>query len=261
MRPTHIELERYREQGYLVVEDLHTPEECDALCRHARGVVEGRVPLASGDRVWMEPAAEEQGLVDETNRWAYLFKIGHRMHQNDAVFREFAVHPRLVALLEALLGPDIKCIQSMFLDKPKNLGVGQPYHQDAHYLKTDPDTLTAVWIALDDAVVENGCLHVVPGSQHDPVHLHETPIDPAQRKIYIEVHSARTRPEVAVPLKRGSGVFFPGRMLHRSGNNHTGRRRRAYVLHYGDARSRWLNDPKAKNPFLRVTGQEYAGCL
>jgi phytanoyl-CoA hydroxylase len=62
---------------------------------------------------------------------------------------------------------------------------------------------------------------------------------------------------VAVPLKRGSGVFFPGRMLHRSGNNHTGRRRRAYVLHYGDAHSRWLSDPKAKNPFLLVCGREY----
>jgi hypothetical protein len=51
---------------------------------------------------------------------------------------------------------------------------------------------------------------------------------------YIEVHSAQTQPEHAVPLKRSSGVFFPGRMLHRSGNNHTSRWRRAYVLHYGD---------------------------
>jgi hypothetical protein len=64
-----------------------------------------------------------------------------------------------------------------------------------------------------------------------------------------------------VSLKRSSGVFFPGRMRHRSGNDHISRRRRAYVLHYGDARSRWLNDPKAKNAFPRVTGREYADGL
>jgi phytanoyl-CoA hydroxylase len=122
-------------------------------------------------------------------------------------------------------------------------------------------TLLAAWIALDDADVENGCLHVVPGSRTDPIHPHETPIDPAQRKVYIEVHSARSRPEVALPLKRGSGVFFPGRLLHRSGNNLTQRRRRAYVLHYAAARLRWLNDPTAKNPFLLVCGQEYPGGL
>jgi phytanoyl-CoA hydroxylase len=184
-------------------------------------------------------------------------KIGRHMHQHDEVFRRFAVHPRLVAVLQALLGPDVKCVQSMFLDKLKGLGVGQPYHQDSHYLKTDPDTLTALWIALDDAQVENGCLHVVPGSQNDPIHPHETPIDPAQRKVYIEVHSARTRPEVALPLPRGSGVFFPGRLLHRSGNNQTQRRRRAYVLHYADARSRWLRKDDPNHPFLLVCGREY----
>jgi hypothetical protein len=64
-----------------------------------------------------------------------------------------------------------------------------------------------------------------------------------------------------VPLPRHRGVFFAERMLHCSGNNLTQRRRHAYVLHYGDAQSRWLADPKAKNPFLRVTGREYAGGL
>jgi phytanoyl-CoA hydroxylase len=261
VRPTHAEVERYREQGYLVVADLYTPEECDALCRHARDVVEGRVPLAVGDRVWIEPAAEEQELVDETNRWDYLFKIGHHMYKTDAVFRELACHPRVVAVLRELIGPNVKCVQTMYLDKPRGLGVGQPYHQDSHYLRTDPETLLAVWVALDDADTENGCLHVIPRSQNEPVYPHETPVDPAQRKIYVEVHSARTRAEVAVPLPRGSGVFFPGRMLHRSGNNLTDRKRRAFVAHYASARSRWLWKDDLNHPFLLVCGREYPGCL
>ncbi|MSR82622.1 MAG: hypothetical protein EXS58_06810 [Candidatus Latescibacteria bacterium] len=118
----------------------------------------------------------------------------------------------------------------------------------------------AVWIACDDAEVENGCLHVVPGSQADPIHPHEKPLDPLQQRIYVEVHSARERAEIAVPLKAGSAVFFNGHMLHRSGHNRSGRRR-AYVLHYADAHSQWLNDPAAVNPFLLVRGREYPGCL
>jgi phytanoyl-CoA hydroxylase len=97
------DLDQYRTQGYLVVEDLFTPEECQELSERARDVVEGRIPLQGQDRVWMEHAAEEQGLVTASNRWEYLFKIGHHMHQHDPVFRAFAVHPRLVAVLQALL--------------------------------------------------------------------------------------------------------------------------------------------------------------
>jgi hypothetical protein len=50
----------------------------------------------------------------------------------------------------------------------------------------------APWVTLDDTELQKGCLHDIPGSQSGPVHPHETPIDPAQRKIYIEAHSAST---------------------------------------------------------------------
>lgn len=250
----------YREQGYLIVEDVFTEGECAELRRYAAQVVRGDIPLEEGNRVWMEPDALEQGLT-EGHDPEYLFKIGHQMHMSNPVFQKYAVHPNLKAILSHLVGPDVKCVQSMYLDKTPELGVGQPYHQDAWYLKTDPDTLMAVWIACDDAMVENGCLFVVPGSQNDPIYPHEKPIDPAQGRLYVEVHSARKRNEQMVSLKTGSAAFFSGHVLHRSGNNVTERHRRAYVLHYADARSRWLDDPKAANSFLLVLGQEYPGCL
>lgn len=251
----------FRQTGYLVVPNLFTAEECHRLNERAQAMVEGRAPLGERNAVRLEPDAEERGLVTDANRYALLFKIGHRMQATDPVFRDAACHPRVVAVLQELIGPDVKCVQTMYIDKPPGIGVGQPYHQDSHYLKTDPDTLMAVWIALDDADVENGCLHVIPGSQGEPVYPHETPVDPAQRTIYIEVHSARERAEVAVPLPRGSGVFFPGHMLHRSGNNRSDRTRRAFVAHYADARSRWLRQDDPNHPFLLVCGREYPGGL
>jgi phytanoyl-CoA hydroxylase len=249
--------EQFQDTGYVVVPDLFTPEECERLNERARAMVEGRSPLGERDKVWIEPDAEERGLVNETNRYDMLFKIGHHMYETDPVFRDAACHPRIVAVLQELLGPDVKCVQTMYIDKPPGIGVGQPYHQDSHYLRTDPESLLAVWIALDDADIENGCLHVIPGSQSEPVYPHETPVDPAQRKIYVEVHEARERAEVAVPLPRGSGVFFPGHMLHRSGNNRTSRKRRSFVAHYAGSRSRWLWKDDPNHPFLLVCGQEY----
>jgi hypothetical protein len=100
-----------------------------------------------------------------------------------------------------------------------------------------------------------------PGSQGEPVYPHETPIDPAQRKIDAEVQTARERAEVAVSLPRGSGDFFPGHMLHRSGNNCTNRKRRCFVAQYAAARSRWLWKDDPNHPFLLVCGREYPGGL
>ena len=126
----------------------------------------------------------------------------------------------------------------------------------------EPDTLMALWIALEDTDRENGCLAVVPGSHTDPIHPVETPEEAMQAKIYrITAVGAKQRTEVQVPLKAGSGVFFTGHVLHRSGHNRSARHRRAYVLHYADARSKWLNDPKAVHPHLLVAGQEYPGGL
>jgi phytanoyl-CoA hydroxylase len=257
---TEQQVRHYREQGYLVVEDLIGPEDCRRLIDHARDVVEGRAKTRG--EVWVEEEAVTRGLVTEDSRFEYLFKIGHQMHHAPGPFQGYATLPRLVEILTQLVGPDVKCVQSMFIDKPPGTGTGQPYHQDAWYLKTDPDTLMALWLACEDADQENGCLYVVPGSHTDPIHPVEEPSDPMQAKIFrTTAVGATERPEVVVPLQAGSGVFFTGHVLHRSAHNRSCRHRRAYILHYADARSQWLNDPKAKNPHLLVAGKEYPGRL
>ena len=254
---TDTQMRHYRDCGYLVVEDLIGPADCRKLIDHARAVVEGRV--STRGEVWMEEEAIERSLITDATRFDYLFKIGHQMHHAPGPFREYATLPRLKEMLTQLIGPNVKCVQSMFIDKPPDTGTGQPYHQDAWYLKTKPDTLMALWLALEDADHDNGCLAVIPGSHADPIHPVEEPSDPMQAKIFcITAVGAKERPEVEVPLKAGSGVFFTGHVLHRSGNNRSSRHRRAYVLHYADARSKWLSDPQARNPHLLVAGREYS---
>ena len=57
---------------------------------------------------------------------------------------------------------EIKSMQSMLFIKPAGKP-GQAWHQDEYYIPTRDASLTGVWIALDDATIENGCLWVRPG--------------------------------------------------------------------------------------------------
>lgn len=250
------QIESYHEHGFFVVDNLLTVQECEELNTRAMDMINGKISLKLDNSIYWEPDAIKQGLVsDEKPDPTYLFKIAHHMHMSDPIFRSYAMHERIVNILGDLIGPDIKCVQSMYIDKGPNVGVGQPYHQDSNYLQIDPDTLIAVWIACDNVDVNNGCLHVIPGSQNDPIHRHEMPLDPKQSH-YTTVLSAGERDEVALPLSKGGAVFFPGRLLHRSGNNVSkDNQRPAFVLHYAHAHSRWVQDSDARNPDLLVRGK------
>lgn len=78
---TPAQAKHYREQGYLIVEDVFTEGECAELRRFAAEVVRGEIPLEEGNQVWMEPDALEQGLTEGDDP-EYLFKIGHQMHMS-----------------------------------------------------------------------------------------------------------------------------------------------------------------------------------
>ncbi len=72
--------------------------------------------------------------------------------------------PRLIAILDQLIGPGARMIQDMALMKPPHRGAEKPWHQDNAYFDWTPlDGVLGVWIALDPATVENGCMQIAPG--------------------------------------------------------------------------------------------------
>ncbi len=165
----------------------------------------------------------------------------HFPHKLSPLIRETMTHPAIVAVLTQLIGPDVKCMQSMYFVKAAGKP-GQAWHQDEAFIPTRDRSLTAAWIALDDATVENGCLWVLPGSQRSgviwPTRAHGDPDFDATRAAYDFPY----REEDAVPVEvaAGSVVFFNGYLLHRSLRNRaTAGLRRALVFHCMSAQS-WL---------------------
>lgn len=161
----------------------------------------------------------------------------HFPHKLSAIYREAMHHNRIVATLTTLIGRDVKAVQSMLFIKPAGKP-GQAWHQDEHFIPTRDRSLCAVWIALDDTDIENGCLWVHAGSHRDWIIYPVSPHDDSRFDASPEAGAFAYRREggAAVEMRAGDVLFFNGYLLHRSlPNLSENRRRRSLVIHYMNA--------------------------
>ncbi|NBD26981.1 phytanoyl-CoA dioxygenase family protein [Paenibacillus glycinis] len=239
----------YQRNGFLIVKGLLSKEDIAELYELAE-----RTRLNSEKPKSYEPGSNDP-LKEE-------FKAATRIHmlsRLDAAAERGMLHPRVLDVTEALIGPDVYAVQSMMFLNPPGRG-GQGWHQDSCYIKTHPDTLVGAWIALEQADEENGCLWVVPGSNHEPVYppkeigggnVHAldafADLNGVQNVSHLddEVNTlsrmvAKYPAPIPVPLQPGDVLFFHSHLFHRSFPNRTADRyRRSYVCHYCNARS-WV---------------------
>jgi ectoine hydroxylase-related dioxygenase (phytanoyl-CoA dioxygenase family) len=136
-----------------------------------------------------------------------------------------------MAALGDLLGEEALAAQSMFYYKPPGAR-GQALHQDNFYLKVEPGTCIAAWVAIDPADQENGGMVVVPKSQNEPIYCpHEA--DPAVSFTRHEVDVPEGMSAVPVDLEPGDVLFFNGSVIHGSYPNTSKTRfRRSFICHY-----------------------------
>jgi phytanoyl-CoA hydroxylase len=230
--------ERYAEQGFVVLPGLLTEAEVAEVRREAlgifrgeRGEVDGIVPLAAG--------LPEEDVLSRYNAI-------HFPHKLSPLVSRYMSHPPLIEALTGIVGPNVKCMQSMLFVKGPGKP-GQSWHQDEYYIPTRDRSLTGGWIALEDARVENGCLWVIPGS-------HREGYIRRRRKYtgdeYADVDTCELAPftdrdEVPVEVPAGGAVLFNGYLLHSSMRNRSHDTfRLALVFHYMSAESMlpWDND-------------------
>lgn len=142
----------------------------------------------------------------------------------------YLLDERLRQGLVSLLGTEPFAVQTMMYFKPSGAR-GQALHQDQRYLRVQPGTCMAAWLALDDTDEENGCLQVVPGTQEMDLLC---PITSDRSKSFTKEtvpvppgHEVRD-----LPMRAGDVVFFNGQLIHGSGPNRSERFRRILVGHY-----------------------------
>jgi len=134
--------------------------------------------LDSADRIhfFLEPQAvdEKTGCLKESfEKRAAVNKVGHGLHVADAVFRKYSTSNKIASLVSALGYTNPVLPQSMYIFKQPIIGETVTSHQDSSFLFTTPrQTCLGLWLALQDATLDNGCLWARPGSHKEPVRRH-----------------------------------------------------------------------------------------
>jgi phytanoyl-CoA hydroxylase len=207
-------------------------EETIAIASGGRGAING-LPEVNG----VAEASDTSGASKE-NALKQVLAI-HFPHKISSFIKTMVHDPRIVNVLTQLIGPDIKCMQSMLFVKNEGKP-GQAWHQDETFILTEDRSLIGVWIAIDDATIDNGCLWLHPTSHVEGKLWPSRKIDDARFDGSEESFGWPWDSEggVAAEVSAGSVVFFNGFTLHRSLNNRRNQGyRRALVNHYMSAQS------------------------
>ncbi|MGK6350094.1 phytanoyl-CoA dioxygenase family protein [Parapedobacter sp. DT-150] len=233
-------IEYYHERGYLIAPSLISREDVHALKAETAKIFRGERGAIDG----LLPVNENEPDDDVLKKYVAI----HFPHKVSSLIRDALSHKRVVNVLTHILGPNVKCMQSMLFVKAPGKA-GQSWHQDEYYIPTRDCSLVGAWIAIDDATIDNGCLWIIPGS-NQPSYIR--PRVDNHNPEYADVDTVDVSgygPDDSIPVevKSGSVVFFNGYTLHSSLKNRTTDCfRTALVNHYMRAESMlpWDQDGK-----------------
>jgi hypothetical protein len=207
--PTASNAERYARDGFAVLRGLYTADEMLDWKRRATEILRAQHKLnePSGVVVWMADAL-------------------------DPFFRERMRDECVVRILRELVGENVEFLSVKPVFKNSATTFASPWHQDWHYWLGAPKI--SVWIALDDATPENGCLKMIPGSHRKPL-APQTQNRAIGFAHYFDDDSLQGMPVETLAVKRGDAVFFHDLTIHASHPNTSGADRWSLISTYRDA--------------------------
>lgn len=219
--------EQFARDGYALIKQLFTQEEVRQLKEEARSVIERHGIGREGVYVGLAAASPK--------------------------FKEAAAHPRIVAALREVIGEHVIFLSDKLVYKNETTKFGSPWHQDYPYWEGSHKY--SIWIALDDAVPDNGCLRVIPGSHLFGAVNHGGDATDgmgfANRLSQQEIDSHKI---VDLPAESGDAIVFHDLLYHSSYPNQTGRDRWALISTYKDGTEEDPHYEWARAAFTVING-------
>ncbi len=225
------QLQDYDAKGFLVLPDLLTDQDMQPV----REALTEKVSRIAGDLL-------EHGLIGDTledrpfkYRLAELFtgltdedflKFGRSWRDRIPGYHTLMANPKILDAVESLIGPEIFAspIYNVRPKVPRVSAGAVPWHQDKSYWPdANANPVITVWISLVDATLENGCLHIIPGTHKARVARHRA--EAYSGTGYEEVNdemvarASKRAPVVSLPVKAGTAILFNDRVLHMSTPN------------------------------------------
>ncbi|TBR44891.1 phytanoyl-CoA dioxygenase family protein [Marinomonas agarivorans] len=268
--------QQYRQQGYLLLENVCSSELLAAVKERAAHIVNTwqdsdsshifttKDNDRSGNDFFLDSAEEircffEEEAFDEQGNFVQdralcINKIGHALHELDPVFEAFSHRPILGEIAQdiGLLEPQIR--QSMYIYKQPRIGGEVKWHQDASFFFTTPQSVVTYWFAIEDATLENGCLWVEPKGHNGALRERFNRSGSDTTMESLDNTPWPTETGIAVPVKAGSLVVFHGHLPHYSAPNRSSKSRQAYTLHVTDARTEYATENWLQSEKLPLRG-------
>jgi ectoine hydroxylase-related dioxygenase (phytanoyl-CoA dioxygenase family) len=215
------EVDAFARDGFLRLERLASDQEVAQLRSTFDRLFGGDVDIPDADRVRLARDDAGAGVLTQVlNPDTYAPEL-----------RETSVYGAAFALARQLLGPDAHRMGMHAILKPPRHGAETPWHQDEAYWDAEWDyRAISVWLPLQPATVENGCLHFVPGSHLLEVQEHRLADEGAEALMLSEPAPDLVASSVACPIPVGGATVHANRTVHYAGPNLTGAARRALVF-------------------------------
>lgn len=211
----------YRENGYLVIEDVLSADELSALQRVTDDFVERSRAISQHNDIYDLEA-------NHSAERPRLRRIKNPIAQHE-VYDQTLRHPGILDRVEQLIGPGVRRQNTKLNMKEPDHGSAVEWHQDwAFYPHTNDDVL-AVGVCLDDMTEENGCMLMVPGSHKGELYSHH------ENGVFVgAVSDPSFKPgETAKCLVKAGGItIHHARTLHASTPNHSANPRRLLLFEY-----------------------------
>lgn len=218
---TQAQIDSYHKDGYLGVNDVFSPAEVAELQRVTDEFLELSRAFTEHTPVFdLEP-----GHTQEAPR---LRRLKNPIAQHE-VYANALRHPKLIGIVEQLIGKGLHCNGNKLNMKSAGFGSAVEWHQDWAFYPHTNDDLLAVGIAIDDMMLENGPLMVIPGSHKEKIYSHH------QDGHFVgAVTEDVPHADSAVPIElRAGGIsIHHARALHASTPNISDRPRRLLLYQY-----------------------------
>jgi len=261
---TQQQVASYTELGYLVLESMIEGAELELLRSSALETIDEFNALQQGsvfsaregeemrEEYFFESAEkvrcflEADAVGPEGNltrpKHECINKIGHALHDLLPAFTRFCRQPAFAQLLDELGCHEPELWQTMYILKPPRVGGEVRWHQDASYLITHPASVIGIWVAIDDATRDNGCLWVQPGGHRSPLReVFEAGVSSGRSRLRQLNDTPWPTLDASKSLEVGAGsvVVFHDHLPHYSSHNHSARPRHAFSMHAKAAAARW----------------------
>jgi ectoine hydroxylase-related dioxygenase (phytanoyl-CoA dioxygenase family) len=185
------------------------------------------------------------------------------IHFRDERLLEFLLADEVLDLVEPLVGPNIGLWSSHFICKLPHVGRATPWHEDSSYWNGRISTMEGictVWLAIDEATEENGCMRVMPGSQTNGFSEYE-PVDRAAN-----IFPTQIKPEL---IDESKAVYFAlqpnecslheARLIHGARPNTSNTRRTGYTMRYFPTTSKIYPERNMNHKLWLARGRDVAG--